>query len=35
MKVMVIYDSRFGNTEKIADAIRDGLSGAPMAPDVI
>ena len=28
MKAVVIYDSLYGNTEKIAHAIADGLSGA-------
>jgi flavodoxin len=28
MRVLVIYDSLYGNTEKIARAIGDGLSGA-------
>lgn len=32
MKAMVIYDSLHGNTEKIARAIGDGLSGALAAP---
>jgi len=33
MKTMVIYDSQFGNTAQIAQAIADGLSGAPEAPN--
>ena len=31
MKALVIYDSRYGNTEKIALAIGDGLAEAPGA----
>ena len=31
MKVMVIYDSMFGNTAQVAQAIADGLNGA--SPD--
>ncbi len=30
MKSLVIYDSYFGNTEKIANAIGKGLGGSPM-----
>lgn len=32
MKAMVIYDSVFGNTAQIAQAISNGLSNAPAAP---
>jgi len=33
MKAMVIYDSVFGNTAQIAQAIGNGLSNAPGAPE--
>ena len=35
MKALVIYDSLHGNTEKIARAIGDGLSGAVEAFDSV
>jgi flavodoxin I len=35
MKAVVIYDSLYGNTEKIAHAVGDGLSGAIGASDSV
>lgn len=35
MKAMVIYDSVFGNTAQIAQAIGNGLSNAPRAPESV
>lgn len=34
MKALIVYDSRYGNTEKIACSLRDGLAGAPEEADV-
>lgn len=33
MKALVIYDSQFGNTAQIGQAIADGLSGSSEAPN--
>ena len=35
MRVLVMYDSQFGNTAQIADAIGEGFRGAESPPDVV
>jgi len=34
MKILVVYDSRTGNTEKMAHAVADGVRGAELEPVV-
>ena len=34
MKILVVYDSRTGNTEKMAHAVADGVRGAGLEPVV-